>query len=103
MNIQIGKKILFRKELFELGETIIVSMHKESLKNGANFVLVSRFKKLFDAALKRGIISFDITEPMDNPKFYSLRHINESGNGVLAWEIAKFLKQTQLIPARHLK
>jgi hypothetical protein len=93
----------FRKELFELGEAIIYSMHQESLKNGANFVLVSRFRKLFDVALKRGIISFDVTEPIDNSKFYSLRHINESGNGVLAWEIAKFLKKTQLIPDRHLK
>ncbi|MEE4604648.1 MAG: hypothetical protein V2J65_25445 [Desulfobacteraceae bacterium] len=78
-------------------------MQQELLKNGANFVLVSRFKKLFAAALKRGIIAFDVTEPIDNPKFYSLRHINESGNGVLAWEIAKFLKKTQLIPDRHLR
>jgi hypothetical protein len=78
-------------------------MHEESLKNGANFVLVSRFKKLFNAALKRGIISLDVTEPINNPKFYNLKHINESGNGVLALEIAKFIKKTQLIPAGHLK
>jgi hypothetical protein len=32
MNIHIGKKILFREELFELGKAIIYSMQQESLK-----------------------------------------------------------------------
>jgi hypothetical protein len=102
---QNAQKEEFRRELYELGEVIINAMHEDSSKHGATFVLVSQMPELHQAMLKRHILSLDVSGPLSNDKF-SLsvdKHINESGNGVLAWEIAKFLKAKGLIPSKHLK
>jgi hypothetical protein len=96
----------FRRELYKLGEAIVYAMQEESAKHGAAFVLVTQIKPLYEAAVKRRMSSLDVLEPLSNEKFAlpaGLEHINESGNGVLAWEIAKFLKANKLIPASHLR
>lgn len=96
----------FRTELYELGEAIVHAMHEEAAKHRAAFVLVTQIQPLHEAALKEKIFSLDVLEPMSNDKFAlpaPLEHINESGNGVLAWEIAKFLQANQLMPASHLR
>jgi hypothetical protein len=94
----------FRTELYQLGEAIVYAMHEEAAKHGAAFVLVTQIKPLHEAALKKNIFSLDVLEPLSNKRFAlpELSHINESANGVLAWEIAKFLKANQLVPAVHL-
>jgi hypothetical protein len=95
----------FRKELYELGEALVHAIYKESLAHGAMFVLVTQIKELHEGALKRRILSLDVSRALSNPSFAlpdNLQHINESGNGVLAWEIAKFLQAYQLIPTKHL-
>ena len=101
----------FRNELYDLGKALIFAMHEESLKQGATFVLVTHIDGLYldglyEAALEKQMLSLDVSRPMVNDKFPlpgNLSHINESGNGVLAWEIAKFLQTNQLIPSKHLK
>ena len=96
---------VFRKELYELGEALVYAIYKESLAHGAIFVLVTQIKELHEGALKRQILSLDVSRALSNPCFAlpdNLQHINESGNGVLAWEIAKFLQAYQLIPTKHL-
>jgi hypothetical protein len=96
---------VFRKELYDLGTAIINAMHKESSKHGATFVLVNQIEELHEASLGKKILSLDVSKPLSNPKFSlpgNLEHINESGNGVLAWEIAKFLQTNHLIPIKHL-
>ena len=95
----------FRNNLYDLGEALTFAMHKESLKHGATFVLVTPIKVLHEASQEKQILSLYVRGPLANHKFSlpdNLMHINESGNGVLAWEIAKFLKTNQLIPIEHL-
>lgn len=96
----------FVAEMNELGEELIVAMSEDSLKHGATFVLVTRMDKLQESALERQVISVNISRSLSNPAFSlpgNLKHENESGNGVIAWEIAKFLQNNHLIPADHLK
>ena len=96
----------FKNELYDLGEAIIYATHQESIENGATFVLVTSIDELYEASLGKHILTLDITKPLGNPKFWlpdNLYHINESGNGVLAWEIAEFLQTNQLIPIKYLK
>jgi hypothetical protein len=96
----------FRKELFELGEALICAMHDESSQHGAAFVLVTQIEALHTAALDREITSLDVSKPLSNPALAlpeDLAHINEPGNGVLAWVIAEFLQANHLVPSRHLK
>lgn len=96
----------FKTELYGLGEAIISEMHDEAAKHGAEFVLVTQIEPLHEAALKRKMFSLDVLEALSNDRFVlpaPLGHINESGNGVLAWEIANFLKAKQLIPTSHLR
>lgn len=94
----------FRKESYDLGEAIIFAMHEESSKHGATFVLVTQIEELNAAAQEKQILSLDVSRSLSNYKFPlpdNLKHINESGNGVLAWEIAKFLQTNQLIPKKN--
>jgi hypothetical protein len=86
----------FMKTLHQLGERLVFMMHKESLKHGAKFVLVTRIPKLYEASLEQGIYVLNVSAALRNNKFKlpdNLLHINESGNGVLAWELAQFLKK----------
>lgn len=94
----------FEKELFTLGDELIHEMHIESIKHGAGFVLVTRMKRLHDVAMKKQMISLDVSDPLNNHKFALPKpygHINECGNGVLAYEIAKFLQENNLIPQKY--
>lgn len=96
----------FRNDLYDLGEALIFAMYEESLKHGATFVLVTQIEGLHEASLEKQILSLYVRRPLSNHKFLlpdNLLHINESGNGVLAWEIAKFLQTNQLTPIEHLK
>jgi hypothetical protein len=95
----------FKKELHALGAAIIYAMHEDSSKHGATFVLVTQVEKLHQATLNKQILSLDVSRPLSNSKFSlpdGLAHINEAGNGVLAWEIANFLQANRLIPVKHL-
>ena len=96
----------FRKELYALGEALIFEMYKESSNHGAAFVLITKIEELHQACLEKGLLSLDVRNAMNNKKFqlpHKLLHINESGNGVLAWEITKFLNANYLIPFKHLR
>ncbi len=95
----------FRNELYDIGEAIILAMHEESSTHGATFILVTHIEELHEASLEKRILSLNVSRPLANHKFPlpdNLAHINESGNGVLAWEIAKFLQTNHLVPIEHL-
>jgi hypothetical protein len=95
----------FKDELHKLGEAIIFEMNSESSRCGAVFVLVNQIRSLHTAAVEKGILSINVAKALRNRKFAlpdDLKHINESGNGVLAWEIAQFLRMNKLIPVDHL-
>ena len=94
----------FRKQLYDLGEAIVREMHKTSKEHEANFVVVTSIRELHSFCLKNGIFSLDVSKALSNPKFSlpdKLGHQNESGNGVLAWEIVKYLKTRKLVLASH--
>lgn len=95
----------FKDELHKLGAAIIFEMNSESSRCGAVFVLVNQIRGLHTAAVEKGILSLNVAKALRNGKFAlpdNLKHINESGNGVLAWEIAQFLRMNKLIPVDHL-
>jgi hypothetical protein len=93
-------------ELDVLAEALIAAMHKESIAKGAEFVLVTQVDQLHKSSIEAGLHSLDVTKALDNPTFplsEELQHVNEAGNGVLAWQIAQFLVQKGLIPEKHLR
>ncbi len=95
----------FRDSMYNLGAEIVFSMNSESSEHGASFVLVTHIDELHQSAIEHGLLSMDVSEALANPIFLlpdKLSHINEAGNGVLAWEIATFLQENNLIPARHI-
>ena len=94
----------FEDEVNRLGEAIVFQMKAEALKHGAEFVLVTNIHRLHAAAVEKGVLSINVAEALDNTLFDlpdKLKHINESGNGVLAWEIARFLRENRIIPVDH--
>jgi len=75
------------------------------LEQGANFVLITSIDELHQSALNHGIRSVDVSSALSNSTFPlpdKLTHINEAGNGALAWEIVNYFNNNKLIPARHL-
>lgn len=95
---------MFKKELHEVGESLITEIHEESVKHGAIFVLVTQIEELHKASIKRGILSMDVSKALANRQFSlgeDLGHINGSGNGVLAWEIDRFLEENNVVPRHH--
>lgn len=95
----------FRRRMYQLGAEIVYAMDTETREQGARFVLVTQLDELHQSALGHDIISFDASSALNNSTFPlpdDLAHINEAGNGVLAWEIVNFLKNNGLIPEDHL-
>ena len=96
----------FKAELYTLGAKIVQEMNEVAKQQRADFLVVTQVPDLHERMFAQGIQSFDVTNALDNPGFSlpnGLGHINESGNGVLAWELAKHLKSNQLIPETHWK
>jgi hypothetical protein len=94
------------KEMYELGDAIVFAMHEDSLDRGDTFALITQVDELRQAALKKQIYSLNVSKPLSNLAYELPEgpfHINESGNGVVDWEIAKFLQTNRLIPNEHLK
>ena len=94
----------FVQELHQLGERIVAEMHATASAHGAAFALVTEVEELHKACLDTQLVSLDVSGSLANPMFDlpdDLKHINESGNGVLAWEIAKFLRAKELIPVER--
>ena len=95
----------FSRMLYNTGDRIIYAMHEESARRGAAFVLVTQMSRLYKAAADRDIPVLNVDGALSNERYTlpdGLQHINEPGNGVLAWEITRFLKEGGLIPDRHL-
>lgn len=96
----------FREELYALGEALVNEMRNEASRNGADFALITHIPELHEATLMRGTASLDVSAALDNELFdlpENFKHINEAGNGVLAWEIGKFLRANTLVPDAHIK
>lgn len=95
----------FRQEMYDLGAAIVFEMNDASARQGARFVLVTQVPELYAAATGRQILTLDAIPVLANHRFDlpdDLGHINEAGNGALAWEIARFLAANQLVPGRDM-
>lgn len=95
----------FKEMVHALAERLIKEMRRESEERGAKFLVVTKVRQLEKACREAGIMVLDVEDPLSNPSLL-LRiggHMNEAGNGVLAWELAKSLKEKSLVPRSHLK
>ena len=96
----------FKVKSYTLGARIVQEMNEVAKQQKAAFLVVTQVPDLHERMLAQGIQSIDVTTALDNPGFSlpnGLGHINESGNGVLAREVAKYLKSNRLIPETYWK
>ena len=93
-----------RAAMYAKGEALVAAIRDEARAGGAEFLLVTQIEDLHAGATRRGITSLDVGPALANPRFElpdGLRHVNEAGNGVLAWELARFLVDEGLVPREH--
>lgn len=96
----------FMERLYELAGAILQQMQRDAESHGARFVLVTQVPRLAADCARLGLTCLDVRGPLSNGRFDlpdALEHINEAGNGVLAWELATFLRRTRLVPEQHWK
>ncbi len=90
----------FMAELHKIGQAIIKEMKEFSNLNNSSFLLVTPIPKLIEFGRLNGIHVLNVGDALNNPLFAlpdGLQHINEAGNGVLAWEIQKFIRANELV------
>ncbi len=90
----------------EIGFALVSEMSRLCKEKGILFVLITKIDKLNRQAQDNGIMTLSVKEaiPRSIYKISSeLRHINPSGNGVLAWEIYRFLRKEELIPLENYR
>ena len=95
---------VLENRLYDVALAIIRQMDRESTAAGARFVLVTQLPRLHHAVGLHGIMSLDVSAALANAKYdlpRDLQHINEAGNGVLAWELASCLIARNLVPVSH--
>jgi len=95
----------FADRMYTLAEAILQQLNQEATAGGARLVIVTELPRLFRECTKLGLTVLDVEAALGNGNYAlpkKLAHINEAGNGVLAWEIAQFLKRTGMMPAGHM-
>ena len=73
---------------------IVKEMNRVAADHNARFVLVTRVVPLYETSIAVDIPSFDVSAALANERFAlnpTLGHMNEPGNGVLAWKLAASL------------
>jgi len=89
-------------EAVDLGWRIIRRMETGCQARGMPFVLATSLGELAIAAEKTGTPTAFMAFALHNPQLAlahdPFRHPNEAANGILAWELAKFLKSKELVP-----
>lgn len=92
--------------MFGLAVAILQGIDAAARERGAEFLLVTEIARLDAEARAVGLRSLEVAKSLANETFElpdGLEHINEAGNGVLAWEIARHLEREGLVPAAHAK
>ncbi len=93
------------EELHSLAEAIVLEMDRQCRLHGTRLLLLTAIQRLYDRSREAGILVHNVTTVMANPLFKlseELGHFNEAGNGALAWDIAQFLKQEDIVPVEHI-
>ena len=77
-----------------------MEMKRAANQVGARFLVVTGIPELLDYSRKNGFHVLNPREALKNPLFALPKpylHINEAGNGVLAWEIKKSIEKFELL------
>ncbi|MFQ5787479.1 MAG: hypothetical protein ACE5H1_05810, partial [Thermodesulfobacteriota bacterium] len=85
----------------ELGFALVSEIDRLCRESGIPFVLITGIKDLYKRSQDSNIMSLSVIEALPGSIYKistELQHINPPGNGVLAWEIYRFLKNENLIP-----
>ncbi len=100
-----GEPDFDEEELHSLAEAIVLEMDRQCRLHGARLLLLTAIQRLHDRSNEAGILVHNVSLPMANPLFKlseELGHFNEAGNGALAWDIAQFLQQEDIVPREHI-
>jgi len=94
----------FRNRMYRLGAEIVSAMNDDAQEAGAAFVLMTRINRLADSMAARDIPVLRVNAPLANPglELEGDPHPNAAANGILAWELARYLRQNKLVPAPHV-
>ena len=90
----------FRAELNRLGQAIVHEMKRTANSANAEFLLITPVRQLADYGRQNGFHVLDPEEALQNRMYRlpeGLGHLNEAGNGVLAWEITKAIRRLRLL------
>jgi hypothetical protein len=93
------------EELHSLAEAIVLEMDRQCRLHDTRLLLLTAIQRLHDRSREAGILVHNVSPAMANPLFKlsdELGHFNEAGNGALAWDIAQFLKQEDIVPQEHV-
>jgi len=92
------------ENMYAVGEAILSRMLVECEEREAQLVLVTKLERVRQAFAGRLPLLF-VDRALDNVHTRlpdGMKHMSEAGNGILAWEIARFLEEEKLVPARHV-
>ena len=87
---------VYHERMLQLALAIVRETKKAAERSGAAYLLVTRQDDFAERCAQEGIAALNVRPAMDNPAFllsHGFEHMNEAGNGVLAWELAKYLKE----------
>lgn len=89
-----------------LGFDIVRQFDRESREHGVRLLLYTRVGELpVEAARQGGPESLYLGAPLVNEDMIlahdPFRHPNEAASGVIAWELARFLKEKEIVPKRY--
>lgn len=91
----------YQRALYSTALAILKTMDEETAAHNATFVLATQMPELCGLAELYDFRCVDVTVPMQNEGFPlpdGLDHFNESGNGVLAWQVVQYLHYEGLLP-----
>lgn len=92
------------KEAYELGEQIILKMQMTSKTIHAHFMIATPMEEILSFCRQASLLCLDTEAAMSDPALALpgvLSHMNEGGNAVLAAELARFMKEKELIPKQY--
>ena len=93
----------FERDTFDLALAILAETQRVANEAGAGLLVVTEMPELARRCEADGIPALDVKPALDNRIFAlpeDLYHIDHAGNGVLAWEIARHLRE-HVLPAFH--
>ena len=92
----------FKHEMEQLGAAIVRALRDDAENDGAEFLLIVQYERSLVELLDGDVRILDVQPALDHPNFSlpgGLGHLNPKANAVLAWEIARFIKEHGLYPS----